>query len=147
MHFNIESFNIGDHVYASDWCEGIIVEINHKECVAYVSFDTGNIGGCLPFGLDELEHVPERKATLEAFKTVHGTVNVVVQNCSSEVVTLLHRFDVWKSDGKYKYDENKPKERAKIWFECPIEFLDFVESSMGKAAFQRMGVEEFYINH
>lgn len=87
------------------------------------------------------------KATLRAFKSVHGTVNVIIQNCSPEVATLLWRFDVWKSNGRFEWDEHEPKERAEIWFECPMEFLDFVESSMGRACFQRMGVEEFYIKH
>ena len=139
------SFKVGDRVYANDWCEGTIVEIEND--VAHIEFSTDGGGGCLPFGLDELEHIPNRVATLRAFKSIHGTVNVVIQNCSSEVTTLLHRFDVWKSNGRFEYDENKPKERAKIWFECPMEFLDFVESSMGRACFQRMGVEEFYIEH
>lgn len=138
-------FNIGDKVYAGDWCEGIIVDI--RDDVADVEFETAGGGGCLPFGLDELEHIPNRVATLRAFKSVHGTVNVVIQNCSPEVVTLLWRFDVWKSNGRFEYDENKTNERPKIWFECPMEFLDFVESSMGRACFQRMGVEEFYIEH
>ena len=136
------SFKVGDKVFASDWCEGIITHIEND--VAYVMYTTERGGGCMAFGLDELELIPERKATLKAFKSVHGTVHVVIQNCSPEVTTLLHRFDVWKSNGNYKYDENKS---AEIWFECPMEFFDFVESSMGRAAFQRMGVEEFYINH
>lgn len=138
-------FKVGDKVYASDWCEGIIVDIDGE--FAYVEFSMGNGGGCLPFGLNELEHIVNSVAILRAFKSVHGTVNVVIQNCSPEVTTLLHRFDVWKSNGRFEYDENKPKERARIWFECPMEFLDFVESSMGRACFQRMGVEEFYIEH
>lgn len=138
-------FNIGDKVYAGEFSEGVIVNIEHG--VAYVEYSTGNGGGCLPFGMDELKHVSNRVATLRAFKTAHGTVNVAIQNCSQEVTTLLHRFDIWKSNGRYEYDENKLNERAKIWFECPIEFLDFIESSMGRAAFQRMGVQEFYIEH
>lgn len=85
------------------------------------------------------------KATLKAFRSVHGTVWVITHNCSAEVNALLCRFDVWKSTGMYKYDDTKPNERAYIWFECPMEFLEFVSSSMGRACFQRMGVEEFYI--
>lgn len=84
-------------------------------------------------------------ATLRAFRSPHGTVNVVIQNCSPEVSTLLWRFDIWNSNGRFEYDENKPKERARIWFECPIEFLDFISSDMGKACFERMGVQKFYI--
>lgn len=141
------SFKVGDKVFASDWGEGTIVSIHHENQEALVEMHTGNFGGCWPFELEELKLIPERKATLKAFKSVHGTVHVVIQNCSPEVTTLLHRFDVWKSNGNYKYDENKPNERAEIWFECPMEFFDFVESSMGRAAFQRMGVEEFHVNH
>ncbi len=139
------NFEIGDKVYVDDWCEGIIVDINGE--LADVEYSTEGGGGCFLFRLDELEYVPNRVATLRAFKSVHGTVNVIIQNCSPEVTTLLHRFDVWKSNGRFEYDKNKPKERAKIWFECPMEFLNFVESSMGRACFQRMGVEEFYIEH
>ena len=46
-------FNVGDYVYASDWCYGVIVEIEND--VAYVEFNTDCGGGCMPFGLDELE--------------------------------------------------------------------------------------------
>ena len=145
---NMESktnFNIGDRVCAGDWIEGIIVNIEND--IASVEFETAGGGGCLPFELNELIHVPIRIATLRATKSAHGTVNVMIQNCSREVVTLLSRFDVWKSNGRYEYDKNNTNERAKIWFECPMEFLDFIESSMGSAAFERMGVEEFYIEH
>ena len=81
--------------------------------------------------------------TLWVYKTVHGTVNVAIQNCDKEVATLLWRFDIWKSKGRHEFNDDKPLERAKIWFECPIEFVDFVGSSMGRACFQRMGVESF----
>lgn len=47
-------FKVGDYVYASDWCYGVIVEIEND--VAHVEFETDCGGGCLPFGLDELEH-------------------------------------------------------------------------------------------
>lgn len=134
-------FKIGDRVYAGKWCEGIITDI--RDNVADVEFETADGGGCLPFSLNELEYVPKRTATMKVFKSVHGTVNVMIQNCTPEVTTLLWRFDVWKSDGRFEYDDNKPNERAKIWFECPIEFLDFIKSSMGRACFERMGVEEF----
>ena len=83
-------FNIGDKVYAGDWCEGIIVDI--RDNIADVEFETAGGGGCLPFRLNELEYVPNRVATLRTFRSVHGTVNVVIQNCSPEVVTLLWRF-------------------------------------------------------
>ena len=46
------NFKVGDYVYASDWCYGEIVRIENE--YADVEFDTGSGGGCLPFGLDEL---------------------------------------------------------------------------------------------
>ena len=88
-------FNIGDKVCAGDWCEGIIIDIEND--VAHVEFETAGGGGTLPFDLNELEHIPNRVAILRAFKSGHGTVNVVIHNCSPEVTTLLHRFDVWNS--------------------------------------------------
>ena len=140
-------FNIGDRVVCgSGICavEGIITDIHDN--VARVSFETFGGGRCLPFRLNELKHVSKRIAKLHASKSEHGTVNVMIQNCSLEVSVLLCRFDIWKSTGRFEYDDNKPNEYAKIWFECPIEFLDFIESSMGRACFERMGVEEFLIN-
>lgn len=139
------NFKVGDKVFASDWCEGVIVELEND--TAYVEFSTIGGGGCLLFGLDELQHIPNRVATLRAFESAHGTVNVVIQNCSPDVLTLLRGFDIWLSDGRYEWDENKPKEKAKIWFECPMEFLYFVESTMGRKCFERMGVEEFYVGY
>lgn len=47
-------FKVGDCVYASDWCYGVIVEI--KNDIAHVEFEAGCGGGCLPFALDELKH-------------------------------------------------------------------------------------------
>ena len=138
-------FKVGDKVYVTDYIEGTIVDIDGE--LAMVEYSTGTGGGCLSSHIDDLKHVPNRIALLHASKSVHGTVNVMIQNCSHEVSTLLHRFDVWKSNGRYIYDKIKPDERAKIWFECPIEFFDFIESSMGRACFERMGVEQFEIIH
>lgn len=141
------NFNIGDRVYAGDWCEGTIVDVDTDLGYAFVEYETPGGGGTMPFKMDELELIPDVAPSLTAFKSAHGTVNVIVHYCSPEVTTLLQRFDIWNSQGKFEYDADKPNERAKICFECPIEFLDFVESSMGRACFQRMGVEEFYIEH
>lgn len=47
-------FKVGDYVYASDWCCGVITEIQGN--TAYVEFETEGGGGCVPFGVDELEH-------------------------------------------------------------------------------------------
>ena len=53
----MQKFEIGDWVYAGDWCYGQIAEL--KDDYAYVEFDTGSGGGCLPFELGELQRAPE----------------------------------------------------------------------------------------
>lgn len=49
----MEKFNVGDWVYASDWCYGCITEI--EDGFAVVEFDTGYIGGNCKFMLEDLE--------------------------------------------------------------------------------------------
>ena len=134
------NFKVGDNVYVRDWCEGTIVEINND--TATVEFSTDNGGGCLQFKLSELNLVPVRIPTMRIFKSDHETLNVVTQNCSAEVVTLMSRFNIQDKGGRFEWDGTKPKERPKIWFECPMEFLDFVKSDLGKTCFDRMGVKE-----
>ena len=139
-------FRVGDHVCAHNLSEGIIIEIDDD--FATVECQTDNADRyCLEYRLDQLEHVANKIAMLRAFKTPHKTVNVMIQNCTPGVITLLQAFDIWMSGGRYEWDINEPKERPKIWFECPAEFLDFIETDMGKAAFKRFGVQEFYIEH
>ena len=134
-------FKIGDKVYAKDVeVEGTIVEIEND--IASVEFSTGNGGGCAQFELNELELVPIRIPSMRVFKSDHETLNVVIQNCSVEVATLMTRFNIRDTGGRFEWDKTKPKERPKIWFECPMGFLDFVESDLGKTCFERMGVKE-----
>lgn len=45
-------FQVGDYVYASDWCYGQIVEIDGD--FIYVEFDTGSGGGTVPFEAHEV---------------------------------------------------------------------------------------------
>jgi hypothetical protein len=47
-------FKVGDYVYASDWCYGVIVSIEGN--IADVEFKTAGGGGTLPFELSELMH-------------------------------------------------------------------------------------------
>ena len=49
----MEKFNVGDWVYASDWCYGCITEI--EDGFAVVEFDTGYIGGNCKFMLEDLK--------------------------------------------------------------------------------------------
>lgn len=44
---------IGDKVYAQDWCEGVITDIDGDE--ALIEFETARGGGRLSFSLEELQ--------------------------------------------------------------------------------------------
>ena len=46
-------FEIGDYVYASDWCYGRIVDLDDEG--AFVEFETTGGGGTCWFYLDELK--------------------------------------------------------------------------------------------
>ena len=49
----MEKFNVGDWVYASDWCYGCIIEIEDGSAV--VEFDTDSGGGNCSFMLEDLK--------------------------------------------------------------------------------------------
>lgn len=57
----IQKFNIGDYVYAEDWCYGKIVYLTDK--YAEIDFDTMRGGGSLTFSLDDLKHAEPKKRT------------------------------------------------------------------------------------
>lgn len=48
----MDEFEVGDWVYASDWCYGVIVSI--EDDIAVVEFETFGGGGTWSFWLDEL---------------------------------------------------------------------------------------------
>jgi hypothetical protein len=50
-------FQIGDYVYASDWCYGQIIDIDDE--FIYVEFDTGSGGGTWGFEADEVRLAEE----------------------------------------------------------------------------------------
>ena len=57
-----EKFEVGDYVFAEDWCYGRIVYLNNQ--YAEVDFDTTNGGGCLTFALEDLKHAEPPKRRL-----------------------------------------------------------------------------------
>ena len=57
-----EKFEIGDYVYAEDWCYGKIVYLT--ECYAEVYFDTLRGGGSRTFALTELKHAEQKTRKL-----------------------------------------------------------------------------------
>ena len=46
-------FKVGDYVYASAWCYGVVTEID--DLIVRVEFETPGGGGSFSFYLDELE--------------------------------------------------------------------------------------------
>lgn len=58
----MKKFNVGDWVYAEDWCFGQITYIENN--IAHVEYHTGTGGGCVPFELDDLRLAkpPEKMA-------------------------------------------------------------------------------------
>ena len=60
----MEKFNVGDWVYASDWCYGYITEI--EDGFAVVEFDTGSGGGNCSFMLEDLKkaEAPKRNSKI-----------------------------------------------------------------------------------
>ena len=57
----MEKFNVGDWVYASDWCYGCITEI--KDDFAVVEYETCSGGGNCSFMLEDLRkaETPKKK--------------------------------------------------------------------------------------
>ena len=58
-----ETFEVGDWVYAGDWCYGQIVDIDFEKGEALVEFDTGSGGGSLWFEFGELTRVSMKGET------------------------------------------------------------------------------------
>lgn len=55
----MNEFNIGDTVYASDWCYGTIIDIDRD--LAVVEFETERGGGNCVFTLDQLRKANDEK--------------------------------------------------------------------------------------
>ena len=55
----MERFNVGDWVYASDWCYGCITKI--EDGFAVVEFDTYSGGGNCKFMLEDLKKAESPK--------------------------------------------------------------------------------------
>ena len=66
----MEKFNVGDWVYGSDWCYGVITDI--KDDFAVVEYETCSGGGNCSFMLEDLRkaETPKRNA-LEALPQYH----------------------------------------------------------------------------
>lgn len=59
----MQKFNVGDWVYADDWCYGQIVGIYGG--TAYVEFETGTGGGCVGFEIGDLSPAPALKKPVD----------------------------------------------------------------------------------
>ena len=74
-------FNIGDFVYASDWCYGEIIRIEGN--IADVEFETAGGGGTAAFELSELKHECEGCIydLTDRIETDVEKLNIIVDNC------------------------------------------------------------------
>lgn len=81
----MNKFNVGDWVYAGDWCYGQIVELG-DEC-ATVQFDTGSGGGSFSFELDALELAAP--SDLDKIIQDHRCAVVVTFSFDTEVSVIL----------------------------------------------------------
>ena len=81
-----DSFEIGDWVYAGDWCYGQIVDIDFEKGEALVEFDTGTGGGSLWFEFGEL---------MRAFMKGESTSvkNPTYSELLDELTRLCHELD------------------------------------------------------
>lgn len=66
----MEKFNIGDWVYGSDWCYGVITDI--KDDFAVVEYETCSGGGNCSFMLEDLKKAePPKRNALETLPQYH----------------------------------------------------------------------------
>ena len=78
----MERFNVGDWVYASDWCYGVITDI--KDDFAVVEFDTDFGGGNCSFMLKDLKKAETPDKSRIAFEEAY----------ESEWMTLADRVNM-----------------------------------------------------
>ena len=81
-----DSFEIGDQVYAGDWCYGQIIDISFENKEALVEFDTGTGGGSLWFEFGELTKA-FTKGELTSVK------NPTYSELFDELTRLCHELD------------------------------------------------------
>lgn len=81
-----DSFEIGDQVYAGDWCYGQIIDISFENKEALVEFDTGTGGGSLWFEFGELTRASMKGETTFMNKPTYSEL-------LDELTRLCHELD------------------------------------------------------
>ena len=81
-----DSFEIGDQVYAGDWCYRKIIDISFENKEALVEFDTGTGGGSLWFEFGELTRVSMKGETTFMNKPTYSEL-------LDELTRLCHELD------------------------------------------------------
>ena len=81
-----DSFEIGDQVYAGDWCYGQIIDISFENKEALVEFDTGTGGGSLWVEFGELT-----RAFMKGEST--SVKNPTYSELLDELTRLCHELD------------------------------------------------------
>lgn len=88
----MERFNVGDWVYASDWCYGCITKI--EDGFAVVEFDTDSGGGNCKFMLEDLKKAePPKRNPLETLPQYHFDRDDFC-NVMFEVFTMEEYIDI-----------------------------------------------------
>ena len=87
----MEKFNVGDWVYGSDWCYGIITDI--KDDFAVVEYETCSGGRNCSFMFEELKKAePPKRNALETLPQYHFTLDEF--NVMFEVFTTEEYIDI-----------------------------------------------------
>lgn len=84
-------------------------------------------------------------STLEASEGKYGMTSVVLANCTKEVISLITLLSIHQGISCYQCDKENTIENPKICFFCPTEFLNFIDTDMGRTLFERMGVQDIVI--
>ena len=75
------------------------------------------------------------------FQSPHGTTSVVNYDYKNEAVnTLLSYFDIWGGKGELKQGIEENGRYNEMWFECPRDFLEVIQSNSFLNTLNRLGV-------
>ena len=91
---------------------------------------------------------PRRRKYVRVFESANGTVNVVNYCADNNSLNeFLHNFDAWNGYGRYRLSAPMKCEGTfyqEVWFEMPIDFMDFAKTNLFKLVMERFDVEILY---
>lgn len=107
--------NIGDKVYASDWCYGTVVDIDTEHDIVSVEFETSGGGGTASFSIGEVHPetaTDEKDNTLDIIHKVLSSVEDEMDQGAPCLNTKCMRPELCK---KCKFNEVRAK---KLGYSC-----------------------------